>query len=163
MKNPRVYTGTKGLFAAAYPVSGLTNLLRILTPMLQREGITIQDTEQMHCTLMYSPNHAPRVQEVYNHTIRFPFQMEAWVECADWWEGHDGDGYLGLKLKSQDLITRHEAYKALGCVSTFPDFMPHVTLASKISAPKCLPAINTLLKNVQYRILFDAEQVEDMR
>ena len=53
------------------------------------------------------------------------------VVAREWetWEGHNGKGYIVLRVESGELHRRNAQMKDAGCVSNFPDYQPHITIA----------------------------------
>lgn len=122
--------------------------------------------DQAHCTIMYSPSHSAHVEDA----IQFG-QSKFTANATDvrWWIGHDKVGYLVLALESDDLLTQHHRLCGLGCVPTYDEYKPHVTLAKGIvfdsdSAHRlyCAKA-NNFLKHNTLSLTFHEPRIEDIR
>lgn len=87
------------------------------------------DLDELHSTLMYSRGHFP-----FDDRVDTRLEHPATIVDIEHWDGHDNDGYLVLKLKSQSLQERHRYWLDNGLVHSFEDYTPHVTLASGIGA-----------------------------
>ena len=87
-----------------------------------------EDFEELHSTVMYSKGHSP-----HDLSIQPDQKFVAFIKDIEFWDGHDGDGYLVVTLDSPDLQALHKEWIARGLVHSFPDYSPHVTLKSKLS------------------------------
>lgn len=86
------------------------------------------DVNDLHCTVMYSPEARPTA----NYTP-VKGMCRAHVRNFEHWPGHDDSGYLVAVLESDTLSKSHSIWKKRGCVSTFPEYQPHVTLKHPFS------------------------------
>lgn len=124
---------------------------------------------ELHCTVMYSPEGTPDKDAAFTllDTDReFPAAISELV-C---WEGHDKAGYMVLKLTSLDLSNRHMQWRGLGCVPTFPDYTPHITMAKKVELTDELKqkiaefnAYLTGLPSDSKTLIFNNEHIEDIK
>jgi hypothetical protein len=55
-------------------------------------------------------------------------RYQATSHGLDWWEGHDKNGYLVLRLTSPSLNRLNKRFTDAGLVPTFPDYKAHMTL-----------------------------------
>ena len=157
------YSGKAGLYCSVVPVKGFSQLLKILNTRMSEENIDLEPVEEMHCTVMYSRDVAPHSIRVMQLLDAPPYSYKAWSDCLDFWPGHDDAGYLVLKLKSNDLALRNEDYKDIGCIHSFPDYTPHITLAKGFGQkPQCFNELNKMLANLKFPIVFNGENVEDI-
>lgn len=163
MKKTTDYSGKSGLYASVMPVQGFSAFLKAVLPLLHEEGIDVHEEIDFHCTVMYSREEAPHMIRITKMLSEGPFRFKAWSDCVEFWDGHDGDGYLVLKLVSRDLALRNEQYKNLGCRHSFPNYEAHITLADKLAKPKCIAEINRMLKNIKFEFTLGGEHVEDIR
>ena len=163
MKKTTDYSGKSGLYCCVTPVKGFGQLRKILSDRLEEENIDCEPFEEMHCTIMYSRDDAPHSIRVIQLLDAPPFSYKAWTDKLDYWDGHDGKGYLVLRLTSHDLAVRHEQYKDLGCTHSFPNYEAHITIASDIKKPDCFAELNRMLKNNKFEITFNGEHVEDIK
>lgn len=85
------------------------------------------NTQKMHCTLIYSrmPCKTPKI---------FPNRVfNAEFEKFDVFEQRNGKKCLVLKLKSPDLLKRHQALMdEMEASYDFDDYLPHITLSYDI-------------------------------
>lgn len=125
---------------------------------LDKLGITPSNKDPLHCTLMYSEVSPNRVVP-----IRFK-QYRSRVTKLMEWAGHDGDGYLVAYLDSPELQARNKVYLDAGCVSSFPDYIPHVTLITPFELGSLdLSLINSILAKSPSELFLDSEKAEPLR
>lgn len=157
------YTGTSGLYVRVQPLHGMKPFFNSVRDALEQEGIELCNPLDLHCTLMYSPDHSPHTVDVCNVLNRPPFEYTAWSINLDFWEGHDNKGYLVLKLLCPDLVDRHGEYRAIGARPTFDDYTPHITIADGLGMPQCLPELQKMLTHVKFNIKLGSEHAEDIK
>lgn len=162
MKISNRYSGQSGLYASVRPVRGFSKLRSRLRELGVEDVVSQED---VHCTLIYSRDSAPHVVKVGGLLIKGPYNFHATPKQVRWWSGHDGDGYLVLELDSSNLHDRHLHWKELGAKHSFPEYVPHVTLASPFEEPKksWLNNINKALQTESFNLVFGGEQVEDIK
>lgn len=117
--------------------------------------------DELHTTLMYSRGHFP-----INDRPNPRLEHQATIVDIEHWDGHDNDGYLVLKLKSQSLQERHRYWSDNGLVHSFEDYTPHVTLASGIGAltPELKARMDVVRpKVVGTDLVLTNEQVEGLK
>jgi hypothetical protein len=121
----RPYDRTAGTYVYVEPkISDCVNI----STWSKHLGIPIpkETLTDLHCTVMWS-------KDVTNDASCDPSQAHvAQLDHFEYWDGHDGDGYIVAVLTSWDLHQLHNKWKLRGCRHSFPDYMPHVTLMSKI-------------------------------
>lgn len=156
------YSGQSGLYASVKPIRGFAKL-RTRLHELGVEEITPQD--DVHCTLIYSRNTAPHVVKVGSLLTQGPYNFHATPKEVKWWAGHDEKGYLVLELESHHLHDRHLNWKELGAKHSFPDYVPHITLASPFEEPKkaWLNTINKAIQTESLPLVFGGEHAEDIK
>lgn len=155
-KTIRPYTGRSGFYCSCAPVASAVMMLRQLR---DAAGLPHIDDDEMHCTTMYSPTAAPRS---VMGAARDHIQTTA-TGIAVFGPRHD---YLVLTLQRVPaLVARHRQWVAQGCVPTFPDYEPHITLAPKFEAqPVHLRLLRQWLAgNGPLRITLGPEQPEDVK
>ena len=164
MKISRRYSGTAGIYVCAVPLHGMRKLIDVVTQCLPEDFQL--DTEEAHCTLMYSKNHHPNQLVAASAACQGAKQFHAVIDEIKQWPGHDGDGYLVAALSSPCLNARHEHWKRTGAVHSFEDFVPHVTLASGYGQPiptATIKEMNRLLSTSDIRLVFGGERYEDIK
>jgi hypothetical protein len=96
-----------------------------------------KDIDELHCTIMYSPTGIdPEHRD--NDLNPIPLPCSARVVRFEFWEGHDEDGYLVAVLNSPTLNSLHRLWKLRGCISTFSEYRPHITLQTPFEEYKGL-------------------------
>lgn len=82
-----------------------------------------------HVTIMYSPDHAPKHPDPVGITRYHQFEpLIGTVIGFEEWPGWDNTGYIVAILDAPGLHDLHKKWKDLGCVPTFKDYTPHITL-----------------------------------
>ena len=164
MKKTTDYSGKSGLYCSVAPVSGFAQILNIIREPLENEGLKVYSQEEFHCTVMYSKEEAPHSIRVIKLLDAQPYTWKGWSDKLDYWPGHDGSGYVVLRINSRDLAIRHEQYKDLGCKHSFPEFEAHITIADDVAfKPTCLTDLNRVLSALKFEITFGGEHVEDIK
>lgn len=104
----------------------LTNSSRDVL-MSRVNGIPLD--RDLHSTIIYSEKPVSlELPEVDKKTT-----FNARVIKANYWPGHDGDGFLILELDSPDLSRCHELFRRSGIIPTFPTYQPHITLVHPVA------------------------------
>ncbi len=118
------------------------------------------DFEDLHSTVIYSKDRFPS-----NTKIPHDRQFSAFVKDVQFWDGHDGDGYVVLVLDSPDLVALHQEWKDRGLIHSFDDYTPHVTLKSKLAnSVRLEQKINTVKPKVAgLKLKFGQETVEGLK
>lgn len=83
-----------------------------------------------HVTLVYSRNSGVDVA-----ALRLPeggFRATARVVGVEYWDGHNGTGYVVAKLESDGLKDANRRLVAAGATHSFDDYCPHMTIAAKV-------------------------------
>ena len=162
LKSTNRYSGKSGIYVCVRPVYGMRKLLDIVTPMLPPDFPL--DLEDQHCTVMYSRYHQPHSLIATDKANEGDRQFNANILSIKQWPGHDGKGYLVAELYSDDLQARHQHWLKTGAIHSFPDYVPHITLASGYGSlpPKQLRDINKAVQNANLRISLAGEKYEDI-
>lgn len=162
MKVTTRYNGKSGLYVCAVPVKGMRSVISALDPHFPEEA---QLDSDLHCTLMYSRETAPHPLTVSKVLSQGEGQFSAIADSVKFWPGHDNKGYLVVALHSDDLRARHEQWKTTGATHSFPDYEPHVTLASGFGEidKATLRIMNLILRRGDYRLTFGGERAEDIK
>lgn len=109
----------KGLYAKAAPT--------LNSAVALKDRFPIMTCEDPHCTLIYSKEPAFHINlPKIDKDARFT----ALGTEITFFEGQEKEGYVVLLLKSEPLYALHRQFRAAGLVPTFPEYRPHVTLAT---------------------------------
>lgn len=135
-----------GIFAKVLPTTdsilAIKSRFKTLNPMM----------EDLHCTAIYSKTAASSV-DLPN--IDKDERYDAVGTELVWWEGHDKEGYLVLKLESNDLKALNRKFRKAGLVATFEDYKAHVTLMNPCKQPPGnVKVLNALLKKFPLKLVF---------
>lgn len=157
-RQSRGYDGTSGTYVYVDP--RLQDLDKI-AGWSRDLGISIppERVADLHCTVMWS-------SDTPNQTRTDPTAVHrARVDHFEHWYGHDGDGYVVAVLDSPFLHRLHQKWVARGCQHTFPDYVPHMTLASKIKAtPELLARLDAATEiHKRMPISFINESIENAK
>lgn len=119
MEARAAFTGTSGFYCSV-AVKNEGNVRKLLDKHNLKCNV-----DQLHCTIMYSPDetiedpHVPNIDEIV-----------ATVTGYDMF-GHKKDT-LVLRLESTELSDLHNKYKDDGAVPTYSEYHPHMTIAEEI-------------------------------
>lgn len=160
MKVTTKYSGKSGLYVCVKPASGIKAVVDYI-----RTGLCIElDVDDLHCTLMYSREHAPHTVSAFKLLNSGPTAYHASVMELESWAGHDNKGYLVAKLFCPMLHERHAQWKKLGARHSFPDYQPHMTLATGVTySCKDLHKFNLPLSTYPIPLTFSGEHIEDIK
>jgi hypothetical protein len=160
MKISTRYSGLSGLYACVYPARGLRQYLEIVENHIPE--VQIQD--ELHCTLMYSRNAQPSPLIAAQLVNTGPSSFYAIPKCFDYWDGHDNEGYLVLRVESEALNKRHMEWRRAGARHSFPDYESHITMCTGHKVSKeLLASMNESLDNSFGGITFVGEHIEDIK
>ena len=159
------YTGEHGLYVSRVPdllsVDKLVNLVHMFKLCTMED----KDINELHCTIMYSPN--PVKTEAKEDMSPVLLPCSAWVLRLEFWPGHDDEGYLVACLESDVLQTLHRLWRLRGGVPTFPDYKPHVTLKTPFEEYRGLTGrlkdVNRHLEQEPLLIRLEKEKVESIK
>lgn len=121
-----------GIFVKANPT--LPSIQKVQKELIQLETI-LPFTDDWHCTIIYAKTSLSNVNLPY---IDKHQRFEAVGYELVFWEGHDKEGYVVLKLDSVDLTRVHNQFRDVGIEPTFKDYQPHLTLIHPVSEPEKL-------------------------
>lgn len=154
-----VIDAPNGIFVKVIPINCdqalLLKYFAALDPMVQ----------DFHATVVYtkSPLKSIALPAIDRHQ-RFIGRITA----IEYWEGHDKEGYIVAKMRSDDLDTLHTQFAdALGDAAldgykdslfTFPNYQPHVTLCNPVpdisQFKTAMADLNVKLANQPLQIAF---------
>ena len=104
------YTGTSGVYVSAIPsdksVEAIFDLIHEVSPMHTHLPIEMlsEFIYEAHMTIMYSRN-----QTIDVDAFKVDDEILALAHEFDYWSGHDGDGYIVLKVKSAPASKLHDS------------------------------------------------------
>ncbi len=113
---------SKGVYVSVTPIVRSIVLISKYASLIGMP-LLLKEQQELHCTVVYSrhiPNILPKLdsQKIY----------KAQITGVNWWLGHDKAGYLVLLLSSPSLAELHRQWYESGCISSFGEYTPHVTL-----------------------------------
>ena len=114
--------------------------------------------KDLHLTIMYSKEHVA-------HTIPDLHDNEhvALATGIEHWSGHDGDGYLVLKMICNPAKQLHEGFKDVGCKHSFDDYTPHVTLKTGLQKDEVGLWIDQHKDMKPFLVKFDQLHIENIK
>ena len=116
------YTASTGLYVGAYVQDQFANEIILMAEDLQIPKEDREEREELHCTLMYSRDAAPKRLPAIKGTI------QGMVTGIQHWVGHNGKIYVVADVCSMDLIEAHAALTRAGAKHSFSKYAPHITL-----------------------------------
>lgn len=108
--------------------------------------------DDLHCTAMYSktPVSSVELPNIDKHE-----RYDAVGTELVWWEGHDKEGYLVLKLDSKQLNVLNKKFRDAGLSGTFSDYKAHVTLLNPCKVqPSNVGILNKFLSKLPLHLEF---------
>lgn len=126
-KTYRPYTSKIGMYSSVAPIPSSVSTLLKWQKELNIRGARQAPQDELHCTVMWSKV-VPNCEGI---DVDPDMDYVAKLDHFEYWDGHDKDGYLVAVLTSPGLSHRHTQWKLRGAVSSFPDYVSHVTLADK--------------------------------
>ena len=152
------YTGSNGFYAW---VNLSTDSLEDIITYFPELKFTPTELLDLHVTVMYSKT-AISVYDVIKADHKFYTETNA--IGVEYWDGHNGDGYLVVKVESSDLQQLHNKWKQCGAVPTFEDYTPHMTLKTPFKKNDALvKELNDRAKNKPLNLTLIQEQVRDLK
>lgn len=112
----------QGIFAKVLLTTDSTNALTAFFANLPL-------VDDLHATLIYSKTPAKQA-DLPNIDKATRYKAKA-TELLHW-PGHDNEGYIVLKLESEELHDAHQLFRNAGLTPTFPDYKPHITLVHPV-------------------------------
>lgn len=152
------YTGTNGFYSWVNPTNESLEEILEYFPELK---FTAEQVVDLHVTVMYSKMAIPadcssKVEPLFTTTV--------FATGVEYWEGHDKDGYLVLKLTRDGLERLHNKWKSCGAVPTFEDYVPHMTLRTPFEKnEKLVDRLNERLSTNRLQIKLIQEQIQDLK
>ena len=121
------------------------------------------DVKDLHVTVLYSKNEELVKKQPKDRSTTF----RAFLKEFTSWVGHDGKTYLVGLLDSVELSAANQAWVDLGYTTSYPDYLPHVTLKVMDEPhPRLEDAketLNAFLKKRVVRLVFGPEKIEPLR
>ena len=152
------YTGSNGFYAWVNPSNeSLEDILEYFPEM----NFTAKEVVDLHVTIMYSKTSIPVECAA---KVEPKFSAAVFATSVDWWEGHNKEGYLVLKLTRDSIEQLHNKWKACGAVPTFEDYVPHMTMKTPFAKnQKLLDVLNERLSTKRLQINLIQEQIQDLK
>ncbi len=124
-KTERPFTGTSGFYCSMLLSSA--SVTRIAS-LCDRIGYPFTQKDEIHCTVMYSPEHVPS-------SIPVPPKMPIKGQIVRFELFGEEKDHLVALVESAELKALNKKLVDAGAVSTYPEYRPHVTVA-KIPSDK---------------------------
>lgn len=152
------YSGDSGVYAAVELPEAFSEHIFELCDYL---GLERPPVEELHCTVMYSPEETLRHMPTLNKAIN------ALVSSVQHWVGHNGKTYVVADVQSMALIQLHSQFAKQGAKSTFAAYRPHITLGKIDEATpefdEKIENLNWSLKDKPLHVAFMGCVVKDIR
>ena len=150
------YSGKQGLYSQ---VSVLPDSLEKIFDFVDK-AIFDRVDENLHSSVMSSEKALP-LHKAKSHP---EIVHDAKAVKLEWWSGHDNAGYLVLLLDSLSLKEEHDRLKKLGCIHSFPDYTPHITIMQNVDKPPKMDIkyANLLLRRNPIMIQLGNQIIEDL-
>ena len=130
------YTGTNGTYVSITPTQ---ESKRALADLIERHHPGIFDLSkfvyQAHMTIVYSREYVMKLDPFIDGVQQVDF-MHGLPIKFEFWDGHDGDGYMVLKLVSKDATQLNKLAISAGAKHSFDDYTPHITIQDKLNHAK---------------------------
>lgn len=120
------YDGQNGLYVAAAPDLASAERVLDLCNMLDID----LNPKKLHCTLMYSPEQAPSIEDAEFFTTNHG-DVYGQINEIRSWIGHDKKTYIVAELVGESLQKAHQELLRLGAKHTYDPFTAHLTLDSQ--------------------------------
>lgn len=125
------YDGIGGIYVSVIPDNtSKTHIGEYVKSLSPPFPLDIFDDEA-HMTVMYS-----RTAGIDVNKLEIPKDIVALPLKFEYWDGHDGDGYLVLSMISKPASELHDHILSLGAEHSFEDYSPHMTIIHGISKYK---------------------------
>ena len=152
------YTGTHGFYSW---VNLSTDSLEDILKYFPELSFTPEELLDLHVTVMYSK---VAILPYYVINVDHSFFTETNAIGVEYWDGHDDDGYLVVKIESSDLQRLHSKWKQCGAVPTFSDYTPHMTLKTPFKKNDDLvKKLDERVKNIPLNLTLLQEQIQDLK
>lgn len=152
------YTGDNGIYAAVELPEAFA---KHFFDMCDALGLERPPAEELHCTVMYSPENTVRQMPTVNKAIN------ALVPSVQHWVGHNDKVYVVADVQSMALVQLHSQFAKQGAKPTFAAYRPHITLG-KIDEvtpefEERIEALNWSLKDKPVHVAFMGCVAKDIR
>ena len=148
-----------GTYVSVEPNNAAKNQLKAIAQALGFV-LTADDLMELHSTVCYAKGTFATDPVADSNRV-----FVGRIKDLQYWGGHDGDGYLVVVLDSPSLMTRHKEWLMRGLVHSFPDYIPHVTLKTKLKLNAFLEhAMVNVADKVRGRtLIFSNETIEGIK
>lgn len=102
------------------------NIMRLL----QKAPFKTVNSTDLHCTVLYCTNDENTLPNALDTPV--DARYEANIVRVDTWQDHKGRTVLVLALDSPELTDLHDSIVAQGFEHGYPDYNPHITIATKV-------------------------------
>lgn len=139
------YTGNSGTYVSVSPDDESKKYIREMVKSLNPPFPLDIFDDEAHMTIMYS-----RHECIDEDQLQFPESIVALPLKFEYWDGHDNDGYLVLKMISKPASDLNQHLLDLGAEHSFDDYTPHMTIIHGIYDYK--DKINTWLNSIKGKL-----------
>lgn len=136
------YTGNSGIYISVSPDEHSKDTIREMISKLNPPFPLDIFDDEAHMTIMYS-----RSETIDEDQLQTPDSITALPIKFEYWDGHDKDGYLVLKMVSEPASHFHQHLLDLGAEHSFDDYTPHMTIIHGVY--KFRDKINEWLKSIE--------------
>lgn len=159
------YNFEKGLYVCAEPLKN-TNFNNFVKHLEKTSPVKLNEViEEPHVTILYSREDKPSDKD-FMDKIKFPKTVSAKSSEFVFWDGHDKDGYVVLKLVSKDLSDINKEFVKFAKHS-FAEYVPHMTIIKncaeyKEELLKWIEEINKEISKNPVEFDFDTIKLNDI-
>lgn len=160
----------KGIYVSVCPTKETISKLRYLHEALLSKKLSgVSPIGDWHVTVCYSKVPSNNVYELYDKfNLDSKRIYRAMPNKLEYWTGHKNHGVIVLTFVSPELAIQNGIIQSAGYKATFPDYTPHLTLASYIhpsidmqQAEALVADMNSKLINTGY-LEFTGIRIEDV-
>lgn len=156
-KNYASLSGNSGVYVSVALTKASEDLLKNWLQEHVLNDWTFTNEGNLHCTIMYSL--APAYNWVQQTRVTRARALGFDLFGPD-------NNTLVVRLWSPELSERNAAWRSYGCVPTYPDYKPHITISFKTEIPDnakdLIAAYNDKLRSKPLYLEFDPEVAEDL-
>lgn len=162
------YTGTNGFYSGV-STKDISELTKFFTTVVKETLPCNSDCDiGLNCTTMYSLTPL-LIKPVLAYQLRDRYDgvMDGSVTGFDYWDGNDGVGYFVANVDSPQLALIHDVWLRAGAKPTYPEYSPHITLATGEAAKAFQSRLDTLNKQIEaygtLPVTFDRLTITDLK
>lgn len=157
MKKKSDYNGQSGVYVSVNPTEESKKFIKNLILSTKPPFQLGQFEDEAHTTIMYS-----RKAKIDEGKLKIPGNFSALPVKLEFWDGHDGDGYVVLSLISKQAEEFHNEILSLGAEHSFKDYHPHMTILHGLNKDKVsgwIDGANEYIKKNTKLIWYDTVNV----